>query len=115
MDDLTNTKNRMSLNQRILAKGYPGGGEGVLCKPARSNSNVGRRICGARRHEPLLPSAKLSRQHPAGLRIASDDHPRIANVANTGDHLLKLLNRLEVGGIERHHEHNRIKAVERFW
>src|SRR6266702_6968055 len=72
MDDLTNTKNRMSLNRSILAKGYPPGG-GVLTPPMQRNRPTQRMLT-----RPLQPRL-LQSEVPLGrfVRIVDQHQPGV--------------------------------------
>src|SRR5690348_15030617 len=58
----------------------------------------------------LFAGAQLSWQYLAGLRIARDNHPGFADVANAGDDLFKLLSGGAVRGFERHIKHDRVEV-----
>src|SRR5260370_12529260 len=61
MEDFTDTKNRISLNQRILAVGYPqGGGVPSDLPQSRLPQRLGRRL---RRDIPLRPPQQLKPNH----------------------------------------------------
>src|SRR5690348_10390217 len=81
-----------------------------LGAPARRAGFGCGRISCRRLHEALFAGAQLSWQHLAGLRIARHNYPGLADVANAGDDLFKLLFRGAVRGFERHIEHDRVEV-----